>query len=70
MASIEEAREILKSLGMPPAQHNQMSGLTLIALCRLTPDAPGRDHELERLADVLTIFTLSSPCLQFCYNCL
>ena len=28
------------------------------------------DHELERLADVLTIFTLSASCLQFCYNCL
>ena len=43
MASIEEAREILKSLGMPPAQHNQMSGLTLIALCGLTPDASWTD---------------------------
>ena len=43
MASIEEAREILKTLGMPPAQHNQMSGLTLIALCGLTPDAPWSD---------------------------
>lgn len=43
MASIEEAREILKALGMPPAQHNQMSGLTLIALCGLTPDAPWTD---------------------------
>ena len=43
MASIEEAREILKTLGMPPAQHNQMSGLTLIALCGLTPDVPWSD---------------------------
>lgn len=43
MASIEEAREILKTLGMPPAQHNQMSGLTLIALCGLTPDASWTD---------------------------
>ncbi len=40
MASFEEAQEILKALGMPPAQHNQMSGMTLIALCGLTPDAP------------------------------
>ena len=40
MASVEEAQEILKALGMPPAQHNQMSGMTLIALCGLTPDAP------------------------------
>ena len=43
MASIEEAREILEALGMPPAQHNQMSGLTLIALCGLTPDASWTD---------------------------
>lgn len=39
MADIEEAQEILKALGMPPAQHNQMAGMTLIALCGLTPDS-------------------------------
>ena len=39
MASVAEAQEILQSLGMPPAQRNQMSGMTLIALCGLTPDA-------------------------------
>ena len=32
MADIGEAREILEALGMPPAQHNQMAGMTLIAL--------------------------------------
>ena len=40
MASIEEAREILKELGMPPAQHNQMAGMTLLALCQLRRDVP------------------------------
>lgn len=40
MASVDEAREILQALGMPSAQCNPMSGLTLIALCGLTPDAP------------------------------
>ena len=40
MADIGEAREILEALGMPPAQHNQMAGMTLIALCGLTPGAP------------------------------
>ena len=39
MADIGEAREILEALGMPPAQHNQMAGMTLIALCDLTPGA-------------------------------
>ena len=38
MADVEEAQEILEALGMPPAQHNQMAGMTLIALCGLTPD--------------------------------
>ena len=40
MASIEEARDILKMLGMPKAQSNKMSGLTLLALCGLTPALP------------------------------
>ena len=40
MADIGEAREILEALGMPPAQHNQMAGMTLIALCGLMPGAP------------------------------
>ena len=39
MASVEEAREILGALGMPPPQRNEMSGMTLIALCGLTPGA-------------------------------
>lgn len=37
MAKIEEGREILKSLGLPPAQQNEMSALTLLALCGLKP---------------------------------
>ena len=40
MADVEDAQDILKSLGMPPAQHNAMAGMTLIALCGLTPNAP------------------------------
>ena len=39
LADVEEAQEILEALGMPPAQHNQMAGMTFIALCGLTPDA-------------------------------
>ncbi len=39
MASVEAAREILEALGMPSPQCNEMSGLTLIALCGLTPVA-------------------------------
>ena len=40
MAGVEEARDILEALGMPPPQRNEMSGMTLIALCGLTLDAP------------------------------
>ena len=39
MASVEEAQEILEALGMPAGQHNPMAGMTLIALCGLTPDS-------------------------------
>lgn len=39
MASVKEAQEILKALGMPPPQCNNMSGMTLLALCGLTEDS-------------------------------
>ncbi len=38
MTKIEEAQSILKALGLPPAQQNEMSALTLLALCGLKPD--------------------------------
>lgn len=38
MSKIEEARIILKALGLPPAQQNEMSALTLLALCGLKPN--------------------------------
>ena len=40
MANVEEARIILKALGLPPAQSNEMSALTLLSLCGLGPDDP------------------------------
>ncbi len=36
MATIKEAKQILKELGLPQAQQNEMSALTLLALCGLT----------------------------------
>jgi len=47
LPEIEEAQEILETLGMPKAQHNPMSGMTLIALCRLAPDASWSEAERE-----------------------
>jgi len=40
MNKIEEAQEILKALGLPVAQQNEMSALTLLALCNIKePDS-------------------------------
>ena len=36
MSKLEEARDILEQLGLPAAQQNEMSGLTLLALCGLS----------------------------------
>lgn len=35
MSKTEEAQEILKALGLPAAQRNEMSALTLLALCNI-----------------------------------
>lgn len=40
MTKVEEAQEVLKALGMPPAQQNEMSALTLLALCGLRARDP------------------------------
>jgi hypothetical protein len=37
MSKVEEAKKILKALGIPPAQQNEISALTLLALCGLKP---------------------------------
>ena len=40
MAEIVEAQSVLSAFGMPAAQQNRMSALTLLALCGLTPAMP------------------------------
>jgi adenine-specific DNA-methyltransferase len=40
-----EARDVLRQLGMPPAQQNERSALTLLALLDLTPDKGWADIE-------------------------
>lgn len=37
---IEEAKEILRELGLPSAQQNEISALTLLALCGIKPNDP------------------------------
>lgn len=43
MATVDEAIDILSQLGFPPAQLNERSGLTLLALLDLTPDKAWTD---------------------------
>jgi hypothetical protein len=40
MAKLEESQSILKSFGLPPAQQNEASAYTLLALAGLTEDQP------------------------------
>jgi type II restriction enzyme len=40
VATVDEAQTILRALGLPPAQSNEMAALTLLALCGLTPRTP------------------------------
>lgn len=35
MSKLTEAQEILKTLGLPPAQYNEMAGLTFLAICNI-----------------------------------
>jgi hypothetical protein len=37
MSKIDEAKKILKELGLPTAQQNEISALTLLALCEIKP---------------------------------
>lgn len=37
MSKIDEAKQILKELGLPTAQQNEISAYTLLALCGIKP---------------------------------
>lgn len=47
MSKIKEAQEILKALGLPKEQNNEMSALTLLALCGIKED--GKWSDAKRL---------------------
>ena len=46
---LAEAQDILFQLGLPPKQHNKISGLTLLALCRMTKVSPWSSARRESL---------------------
>lgn len=52
---IQEAQDVLESLGLPTAQHNEMSALTLLVLAQLSEDTPWADAESRslRIHDIL-----------------
>lgn len=49
MKKIKEARDILNTLGLPPAQQNEMSALILIALCGLSKNDSWQNAEKHSL---------------------
>ncbi len=55
MGKIEQAQEILEALGLPPAQQNEVSALTLLALARLSEDTDWKNAASEsmRVHDIL-----------------
>jgi hypothetical protein len=55
MGKIEQAQEILEALGLPPAQQNEVSALTLLALARLSEDTNWESAASEsmRVHDIL-----------------
>ncbi len=46
---LSEARAMLAELGLPPQQQNKISGLTLLALCRVTLDSDWSQARRESL---------------------
>ena len=48
MSKISDAKTILEALGLPPAQFNEMSCLTLLALAGIKPDGSWKDARRSR----------------------
>ena len=57
MSKIQEAQEILRTLGLPPAQYNEMSALTLLALCNLREEDNWSDASKRSLGVTRGIMT-------------
>jgi adenine-specific DNA-methyltransferase len=55
MGKIEQAQEILDALGLPSAQQNEISALTLLTLAQLSEDTPWKNATSEslRVHDIL-----------------
>jgi adenine-specific DNA-methyltransferase len=55
MGKIQEAQDILKILGLPPAQQNEISALTLLTLAQLSEGTPWSEAKRQslRIHDIL-----------------
>lgn len=55
MGKIQEAQEILVALGLPPAQQNEISALTLLVLAQLSEETPWSEAKRQslRIHDIL-----------------
>lgn len=55
MRKVDQARDILKSIGLPPPQHNERSALTLLALAAMRPRTPwgSARQPLLRTVDIM-----------------
>ena len=56
MGKIQEAQELLKLLGLPPAQQNEISALTLLVLAQLSEETSWKESQRQslRIHDILT----------------
>lgn len=57
MNKIEEAQEILKALGLPPAQYNEMAALTFLAICNIKENDNWKDATRQSLGVTKGIMT-------------
>lgn len=57
MSKITEAQEILKVLGLPSAQCNEISALTLLALCNIKEEDNWRDAQRQSLGVTKGVMT-------------
>lgn len=58
---ISEAQEILKEFELPPTQQNQISALTLLALCNIKPNDKWQNAERQNMV-------LSTDIMEFVHN--
>jgi type II restriction enzyme len=57
MGKIKEAQQILKALGLPPAQYNEMAGLTFLAICNIKENGKWKNASRKSMGVTKGIMT-------------